>query len=329
MTKRRFIQTTLACTLALASGWAAAQQGPGGYPSRPVTLVVPFPAGGASDIFARSIGQKLSERLGQPFVVDNKPGATGLIGTTHVQRAKADGYTLLFSSNSSHVIAPLLKTKPAFDSLADFEPVTMLGRYPFALDVNPKLPVKTVKELVELARQSPGKLNFGSIGEGSGTHLAAELFRQRTGIDITHIPYKGTSALGNALIAGEIQIQFDSVGAAKPLIDAGRVRALAVTGSQRSQLLPNVPSLAEEGIAGVDPTIWIGTFAPKGTPAEIVTFLNTEIRKLLKENADVRRIFNDNGADIIGNTPQEFAADIAREKAQYTRLVNELKLVKD
>ncbi len=329
MTKRTFLSATLACTLSLACGWAAAQQGPGGYPNRPVTLVVPFPAGGASDIFARIIGQKLSDQFGQPFVVDNKPGATGLIGTSHVQRARADGYTLLFSSNSSHVIAPLLKAKPAFDSLADFEPVTMLGRYPFALDVNPKVPARTVKELVELARKSPGKLNFGSIGEGSGTHLAAEIFRQRTGINITHIPYKGTSALGNALIAGEIDIQFDSVGAAKPLVDAGRVRALAVTGSQRSPLLPNVPSLAEEGITGVDPTIWIGAFAPKGTPVEIVTFLNTEIRKLLKDNADVRRIFNDNGADIIGNTPQEFAADITREKAQYTKLVNDLKLARD
>lgn len=251
------------------------------FPNRPVTLVVPFPPGGASDIFARILGQKLSAQLGQPFVVENRAGATGLIGTQYVARAKPDGYTVLVSSNSSHVIAPLLKTKAPFDSVNDFEPIVMLGRYPFALDVNPNVPAKNVHELIALAKKSPGKLNFGSIGEGSGTHLVAEMFKQRTGIEITHIPYKGTAALGNALVAGEIDIQFDSVGAAKPLVDSGRVRALAVTGSKRSPLLPNVPSLAEEGIDKVDATIWIGAFAPKGTPKDVVDKLGDGIRKLL------------------------------------------------
>lgn len=299
------------------------------FPNRPVTLVVPFPPGGASDIFARILGQKLSAQLGQPFVVENRAGATGLIGTQYVARAKPDGYTVLVSSNSSHVIAPLLKTKAPFDSVNDFEPIVMLGRYPFALDVNPNVPAKNVHELIALAKKSPGKLNFGSIGEGSGTHLVAEMFKQRTGIEITHIPYKGTAALGNALVAGEIDIQFDSVGAAKPLVDSGRVRALAVTGSKRSPLLPNVPSLAEEGIDKVDATIWIGAFAPKGTPKDVVDKLGDGIRKLLASDPDVQRVFNDNGADIIGSSSAEFAQALRKEQQEYRDLVQKLKLVQD
>jgi tripartite-type tricarboxylate transporter receptor subunit TctC len=315
--------------LAAAPLGSASAQPASDFPNRPVTFVVPFPPGGASDIFARMLGQKLSVQLGQPFVVENRAGATGLIGTQYVARAKPDGYTLLVASNSSQVIAPLLKTTPPFDSVKDFEPITMLGRYPFALDVNPKVPARTVQELVALAKKSPGKLNFGSIGDGSGTHLVAEMFKQRTGIDITHIPYKGTAALGTALVAGEIDIQFDSVGAAKPLVDSGRVRALAVTGSKRSPLLPNVPSLAEEGFDKVDATIWIGAFAPKGTPHEVVAKVAEGMRKLLANDPDVRRLFDDNGAEIIGNSSAEFAQLLAKEQVEYRDLLNKLKLVRD
>lgn len=318
----------LAGMATLASPHASAQAATE-FPNRAVTLVVPFPPGGASDIFARVLGQKLSAQLGQPFVVENRAGATGLIGTQYVARAKPDGYTVLVSSNSSHVIAPLLKTKAPFDSVNDFEPIVMLGRYPFALDVNPNVPAKNVHELIALAKKSPGKLNFGSIGEGSGTHLVAEMFKQRAGIEITHIPYKGTAALGNALVAGEIDIQFDSVGAAKPLVDSGRVRALAVTGSKRSPLLPNVPSLAEEGVDKVDATIWIGAFAPKGTPKDVVDKLGDGIRKLLASDPDVQRVFNENGADIIGSSSAEFAQVLKREQQEYRDLVQKLKLVQD
>lgn len=299
------------------------------YPTRPVTFVVPFPPGGASDTFARVIGQKLAAQLGQPFVVENRPGATGLIGTQHAARAKPDGYTILMSSNSSQIIAPLLKTTPPFDTAKDFEPISMLGRYPFALDVNPKVPARNVKELIALAKKNPSKLNFGSIGEGSGTHLVAEMFKQQAGIDITHIPYKGTAALGTALVAGEIDIQFDSVGAAKPLVEGGRVRALAVTGNARSPLLPNVPSMAEEGFENVDATIWIGAFAPKGTPKDIVAKLGDGMRKLLQTDPDVRRVFDENGADIIGNASADFATQLAKEQQGYRDLVNTLRLVRD
>lgn len=187
--KRTTTQALIGVVLAAAAVLPTSSMAqPSDYPNRPVTLVVPFPPGGASDIFARVLGQKLAAQLGQPFVVENRPGATGLIGTQYAARAKNDGYTLLVASNSSQIIAPLLKAAPPFDSIKDFEPITMLGRYPFALDVNPKVPAKNVQELIALAKKEPGKLNFGSIGDGSGTHLVAEMFKKRAGIDITHIP---------------------------------------------------------------------------------------------------------------------------------------------
>jgi tripartite-type tricarboxylate transporter receptor subunit TctC len=329
MKKYRALGRIALAAIACTTWMTASSQTASDYPSRVVTFVVPFPPGGASDTFARVLGQKLATQFGQPFIVENRPGATGLIGTQAVIRAKNDGYTILISSNSSHVIAPLLKTTPPFDSVKDFEPITMLGRYPFAVDVHPKVPATNVHELIALAKKEPGRLNFGSIGEGSGTHLVAEMFKHRTGIDITHIPYKGTAALGTALVAGEIDIQFDSVGAAKPLVDSGRVRALAVTGDKRSPLLPDVPSLAEEGIDKVDATIWIGAFAPKGTPQDIVTKLGDGIRGLLASDPEVRRVFNINGADIIGDTAEEFSKTLIKEQRAYRDLASQLKLIRD
>jgi tripartite-type tricarboxylate transporter receptor subunit TctC len=306
MKKYRALGRIALAAIACTTWMTASSQTASDYPSRVVTFVVPFPPGGASDTFARVLGQKLATQFGQPFIVENRPGATGLIGTQAVIRAKNDGYTILISSN-----------------------ITMLGRYPFAVDVHPKVPATNVHELIALAKKEPGRLNFGSIGEGSGTHLVAEMFKHRTGIDITHIPYKGTAALGTALVAGEIDIQFDSVGAAKPLVDSGRVRALAVTGDKRSPLLPDVPSLAEEGIDKVDATIWIGAFAPKGTPQDIVTKLGDGIRGLLASDPEVRRVFNINGADIIGDTAEEFSKTLIKEQRAYRDLASQLKLIRD
>ncbi len=316
----------LALPVPWAVGGANAQ---GAYPERAVTLVVPFPAGGASDVFARVLGRKLSVALRQPFVVDSRAGATGLIGTAYLQRARPDGYTLMVSSNSSQVIAPLLKSRPPYDPVADFEAVALLGSYPLALQVNPAVAARTPQELVTLARKQPGKLNFGSIGEGSVTHFAGEVFKRKAGIDIVHVPYKGSAALATALIAGEIDLMFDSIGAGKAFIDAGRVRALAVTGSRRSPLLPSVPSLAEAGIPGVDVRVWIGMFAPKGTPRDVLALYERELRRLLDSDADVRRAFADNGTEIAAGSAADFVAQLRSEKTAWQQLIAELQLAKD
>lgn len=287
------------------------------YPDRPVAMVSPFPAGGATDLVARALGQKLSAVFGQPFVVENRAGATGLIGETYVMRAKPDGHTLLIASNSSHILAPLLQPSPPFDPIRDFTPISLLGSYPLALKVNPNVQARNVSELIALAKQRPGKLNFGSVGVGSVTHLAGEQFRLKAGIDIAHIPYKGTSALATALIGGEIEMQFDSVGSTKPLVDAGRVRALAVTGDKRSPLLPNVPTLAEQGVHGVDAIVWVGAFAPRGTPAPVIDKLQREIRKLLASDPDIRRVFADNGLDIVASDAQTFTTRIRQEQTGW------------
>lgn len=313
---------------ALTSHWLPASAQPR-YPDKAVTLVVPFPAGGASDLFARVIGRKLSMRLKQPFVVDNRAGATGLIGTGYLQRARPDGYTLMVSSNSSQVIAPLLRTRPPYDPVDDFEPVSMLGAYPLALQVHPELAARNVQELIALAKKQPGKLNFGSIGEGSVTHFAGEVFRRKAGIEIVHVPYKGSAALSTALIGGEIDLMFDSIGAGKAFIDAGRVRAMAVTGHKRAQLLPKVPSLAEAGVPGVDVRVWIGMFAPKGTPREVIALYERELRQLLLQDADVQRAFADNGTEIVGSSAAEFVDTLRREKIGWQQLIAELKLAKE
>ena len=318
-TVRTLSTAVLAGVLAAASAAAGAQAA---YPDRPITFVSPFPAGGATDLVARVLAQKLAAAMGQPIVVDNRAGATGLIGEAYVMRAKPDGLTVLIASNSSHLLAPLLQAKKPFDPVADFEPITLLGSYPLALKVHPSVPARSVQELVALARKSPGKLNFGSVGAGSVTHLAGEQFKLKAGIDITHVPYKGTAALATALISGEIEMQFDSVGSTKPLVDAGRARALAVTGDRRSPLLPQVPTLAEAGIPGVDAIVWVGAFAPRGTPPAIVARLQREMAKALHEDADVRRVFAENGMDIVGNDSQAFGHALRREQQGWADMVS-------
>jgi tripartite-type tricarboxylate transporter receptor subunit TctC len=325
---RRDLLKHCAAAAALTSPWALASA-QSRYPGKAVTIVVPFPAGGASDVFSRVLGRKLSVALKQPFIVDNRVGATGLIGTGYLQRAKPDGYTLMIASNSSQVIAPLLRAHPPYDPVNDFEAVSMLGSYPLALQVNPGVAARSVQELVALAKKQPGKLNFGSIGEGSVTHFAGEVFKRKAGVDIVHVPYKGSAALSTALIGGEIDMMFDSIGAGKSFIDAGRVRALAVTGNKRAQLLPNVPSLAESGVPGVDVRVWIGMFAPKGTPRDVIALYERELRQLLTQDADVRRAFADNGTEIVGNTSAEFVDILRGEKTTWQQLITELKLVKE
>jgi tripartite-type tricarboxylate transporter receptor subunit TctC len=312
--------TLLAAGLA---GPAAAQQA---WPSRPVTIVVPFPAGGPSDAYLRLIADKLQATFKQPFIVDNRPGATGLIGTTAVARAKPDGYTLLFTSNSAHIISPLLRTRVPYDPSRDFEPITIVGHYPFCLIVNNAVKATNTKELVALAKSSPGRLFYGSIGEGSGTHLMAEQFKYKAGVDVAHVPYKGGGAVNTALIAGEINMYFDGVGSAKRFVDAGRSRAIAVTGLRRSPLMPNVPTLQEEGLAGFDQTIWLGMFAPHGTPTAIVSKLHGEIKKALDTDPQLRKLVVETGTEILALSPAEVTSRIRSEQKVWKELIDRLNI---
>lgn len=323
MQRRTLLQQTALTISAFSLGISEAKSN---YPSRPVTLVVPFPPGGASDTYARALGRELATRLDQAFVVDNRSGATGLIGTAYVKRAKPDGHTLLVSSNSSQIIAPLLKSSASYDGVVDFEPIGMLGSYPLALQVGSDSQARTMADLIKQAKAQPGKLNFGSIGDGSVTHFAGELFKQKTGVDIVHVPYKGTGALTTALLAGEIDLMFDSVGAARPMVEAGRLRALAITGERRSRVLPDVPSMAEQGLPAVDVKVWIGAFAPKGTPADIVRRLSQEMSQVLITSAAVRKVFEDNGTDVIASSPEAFRAACQAERAQWQALIATLNL---
>lgn len=309
----------LSCILGLPF---AASAETSSYPDRPVTFIVPFAAGGPTDLMARVLGEKLSKSLGQSFVVQNRTGATGLIGQMQAMRAKPDGYTLLVTSNSSHILAPLSQAEMPFDPVNDFAPISLLGQYPLVLNVNPDVPANNVGELVALAKQKAGQLNFGSVGTGSVMHMTGEQFKKKADVDILHIPYNGTPGMTTALISGEIEMHFNSVSNTKPLLDSGRVRALAVTGSKRASLLPDVPTLAEAGMEGVEAHVWLGALAPKETPQDILDKLGGEIRRILENDAGIRQIFHDNGFEIIASNGTEFSERISQEQVQWKALMS-------
>lgn len=322
--RRRVLWSLLGVTL--SPSVLAAPASASGYPQRPVTFISPFQAGGATDLMARVLAQKLGAALGQPFVVENRVGATGLIGETAVMRAKPDGYTILIASNSSHVIAPLLQAKRPFHPVNDFVPISMLSSYPLALTVAAQSPFKSVADLLTQAKTQPGALNFGSVGQGSVIHLVSEQFAQQGQVKLTHIPYKGTPALTTALLSGEIEMRFDSVGSTKPLVDAGRAKVLAVSGPTRSALMPQVPTLREAGVSGVDALVWVGALAPKGTPQPIVDLLREKMQFLLRNDPEVKRVLADNGMDPIGSQSTEFAKAIADESNRWSQLLSRIDL---
>jgi len=322
MQLKKTILKIITISAVLASGCAHAQQ----YPSRPVTIIVPFSAGGLPDAITRNLALRLQTALGQSFIVDNRPGATGMIGTVAASRSKPDGYTLLFTSNSAHIIAPLLRKNPGFDPYRDFDPIARTAVYPFCLTTSMKLPAKDVRQLVSLAKSQPGKLNYGSLGEGSGNHLMTELFKKKAGIDLVHVPYKGAAIATNAVIADEVQIYFDSIGAAKNLVDAGRIRALAVTSEKRSALLPDVPTLKEAGIDGANPTIWLGIFAPHGTPKSIVATLQKEIQLILETDAEIKTRIKDLGAESPNMSSNQILESMKSEQEGWKELIDRLQI---
>ena len=298
------------------------------YPTKAVRLIVGFPAGGTSDIMARLTGQKLSEAWGQTFIIDNRPGAGGNIGTELVAKAAPDGYTLLVSPGSTLTSNPAVYSKVPFDTVRDFAPVTMIAGVPNALVVHPSVPVKNVKELIALAKASPGQLAYASTGAGQSTHLSAELLKTSAGINLIHVPYKGSAPALTDIVAGQVSVMFDNLPSVLPFIKSGRLKPLAVSSAARSRALPEVPTVAESALPGFDVTVWFGVLAPAATSRDIVNRLNAEVVKAIK-TPDIRERFTQQGADPIGNTPEDFAAVIKRDLAKWAKVVKDANIKLD
>ena len=296
--------TALLVAPLLAPAPAQAQAWP---TAKPLRLVIPFPAGGATDIIGRMLAQKLSASLGQQVVVDNKPGAGGSIGSDIVAKAAADGYTLLLATSSTHSIGPALNPRLPYDAFKDFAPVVHVANAPSVLVVGQNFPAASAKELVALLKKNPGQYNFGSSGIGTYPHLTAEMFKWRAGgLFVVHIPYRGTGLVMTDLIAGQIGFLMDSVVSAQPHIAAGRVRPLAVSGAKRSPSLPQVPTLTEQGVPGMEFGNWFGFFAPAATPADVVARLNRELNAIVRSPEMIERL-EKTGAEPVGSTPEQFA----------------------
>ena len=311
----------LVALLACAAPQAQAQ----GYPAKPVRIIVPFAAGGGTDIVARTVGAKLGEGLRQTVIVDNRAGAAGAIGTELAAKSAPDGYTLLMGSNGPIAISPGLHAKLPYDTLRDFSPVALITTMPFLVVVHPALPVRSVKELVALAKARPGQLNYASPGSGSSTHLAMELFKSMTRIDIVHVPYKGVAPAATDLISGQVQLAMGDLNTLMPHVKSGKMRALAITGATRSALLPDMPTINEAGVPGYEASGWFGILAPAGTPQEIVRRLNGEIVKGLA-SGDLRQRLAGLGGEVAGGTPEQFAVHLRREIDKWGKLIHAIGL---
>ena len=312
----------IACAAALSLGYATVNAQD--YPSRPIRIVVPFPPGGPTDLYGRIIGQHLQEAWQQPAVVENRPGGTGLIGSNFVRQAPADGYTLLFTSNSAQTISPLLHEPPPFDPVMDFTPITIVLRYPMYLLVNPNVPARTIGDFIAYAKANPGKLHYSSVGIGSGGHLACELFNIGAGTQVVHVPYKGAAPAQAALVSGEVELMCDSVGNSQALVAAGKLRGLAVTAAQRSPAVPDVPTLTEAGVPEVA-HIWLGVLAPAGLGRAVRGKLNTELVRIMNL-AEVRERVVKGGSEVVADTPEQFEAEMRAESATWLRVIREKRI---
>ena len=305
----------MATALAAAGAWGQA------WPVKPVRVVVAFTAGGTTDILARNVGQQLSERLKQPFVVDNKPGAGGNLGTEMAVRAPADGYTLIVNSVGPIAVNPTLYPKLPYNPLTELVPIVQIADVPNVLVVHPSLPVKTFEEFVEHAKANPGKLNCSSTGIGTSSHLSCFILGKRAGLEVTHVPYKGADALRD-LLAGRVQFMFATIPSVKQHIEAGSLRALAVSSAKRSRSLPDTPTVAERGYPGFEAGSWFGFFAPKGTPQEVIATLNKHVNEIIAVPATEGAMVKE-GADPIGGTPQQFGQFVQREFEKWRAVVKE------
>jgi tripartite-type tricarboxylate transporter receptor subunit TctC len=298
----------------LSSGQAA-------YPTKPVRLVVPFPAGGTTDLLARAAAQKLSEAWGQQVIVDNRPGAAGNIGAELVAKSAPDGYTLLMGTVGTHAINASLYAKMPYDHVKDFTPVILVAGVPNVLVVNPQVPVNSVPELIAYAKANPGKLNFASSGSGTSIHLSGELFKTMTGVQMTHVPYKGSAPALTDLIGGQVQVMFDNLPSSLAFIKAGKLRAIAVTSTTRAAALPDVPTVADT-VPGFEASSWFGILAPAGTSRDIVMKINGETAKWLA-SPDAKEKLAAQGANVASGTPEDFAKHIQAETAKWAKVVKE------
>src|SRR6187551_4065452 len=319
MDRRTLIAALAATPVALATRTALAQAA---YPSQPIRIVVPFPTGGATDIMARAAAQRLTEAWKAQVVVDNRPGAGGNIGSELVAKAPNDGYTLEMGTVGTHAINASLYAKMPYDHVKDFVPVVLVAAVPNVLVVTPSLPVNSVQELIAYIKANPGKVNFASSGNGTSIHLSGELFKVLTGVQITHVPYKGSAPALTDLLGGQVQMMFDNLPPSLPQIKAGKLRALAVTSSTRAPALPDVPTVAEAGLPGFEASSWFGVLAPAGTPPAIVAKLNAEIAKWLTTPEAKEKLANV-GANIASGTPEDFARHIQAETAKWAKVVKE------
>ncbi len=292
------------------------------YPSRPIRIVVPFPAGGTADLLARQIGQSMSETLRQQVVIENRPGAGGNIGADLAAKSKPDGYTLLMGTVSTHAINPNLYAKMPYDPVKDFAPVTMVAKMPNLLVVHPSVPAKNVAELIALAKAKPGALAFASAGNGTSQHLAGELFKKMAGVDMIHVPYKGNAPAVTDLFGGQVQVMFDNIPVSLQQVRAGKLRALAVTGPVRSPVLPDLPTVAEAGLPGYNVTSWFGLYAPSGTSPQIIERLNREANRALAA-AQIRRRLTDQGIEPAGGAPGQLADFTHAELVKWGKIVRE------
>lgn len=307
---------------------AALNAGAADFPAKPVRLVVPFGPGSITDVLARTVSVRLSEAWGQQVVVDNRPGAAGLIGSDLVAKAVPDGYTIMLGGASTYAINQSLYSSMPYDSATAFAPITQMSTNGNVLVVSPSLPVKSVKELIAYGKSNPGKLNYASTGAGGSIHLSAEMFKSMTGIDMVHVAYKASPLAHLDLIGGQVQVMFDGLPTALPQIKAGRLRALGVTASQRSQLLPELPTIAESGLPGFVAVNWFGFAATAGAPKATVSKLNREIVRILNL-PDVKERLLALGAEPVGNSPEEFARFIKSEAARWGKIVKALGLKAD
>jgi tripartite-type tricarboxylate transporter receptor subunit TctC len=309
----------VAAVVALVPQFAAA----GDYPEKPIRFIVPYAAGGTTDLLSRAIAQKLSEALGQGVVPDNRPGAGGNVGAEIAAKSPPDGYTMLMAPVSPMAInVTLYGSKMAFNPEKDFAPVTLVAKVPLVVVVNPSVPAKTLLELIALAKSKPGQLNYGSAGNGSSNHLVGEMLKTAAGINMVHIPYRGGGPGMMALVAGQIDVLIGQVPTVTPMVNAGRLRALAVSGAQRSPALPDVPTMAEAGLPGFDATAWYSIVVPAGTPKPIISRLNAELVKILK-SPDIRARLVSEGADVETSTPEELGAFVHAEIQKWSKAVRE------
>jgi tripartite-type tricarboxylate transporter receptor subunit TctC len=319
MRRRTVLAALAASPVALATRGAFAQAA---YPSQPIRIVVPFPAGGATDIMARAAAQRLTEQWKAQVVVDNRPGAGGNVGSELVAKAPPDGYTLEMGTVGTHAINASLYAKMPYDHIRDFVPIVLVAAVPNVLVVHPSLPVNSVQELIAYIKANPGKVNFASSGNGTSIHLSGELFKVLTGVQITHIPYKGSAPALTDLLGGQVQIMFDNLPPSLPHIRSGKLRALAVTTAERAPALPDLPTMQEAGVPGFESSSWFGLLAPAGTPRPIVVKINEEVARWLA-TPEAKEKLAAIGAAARGGSPEDFAQHIAAETAKWAKVVKE------